>query len=176
MEQGSTSSPPPPEPFLEPSADMDAPDAEPIDNIEQTSSPLPPGPFPEPSPSPKPQQPVPQPLTNSGIRRTPAKTYELDRSISYLSPTPLQASNSFIAPIVPWSDMGLFLYDIGQRIEKVSSDGHCLMYAIMQALKLDHDIHIDHRAIANRIWKEINERIVFYVHFIVERETTQMMF
>ena len=40
------------------------------------------------------------------------------------------------------------------------------MYATMQALKLDHDIHIDHRTIGNRIWKEINERIVFYVHFI----------
>ena len=62
--------------------------------------------------------------------------------------------------------MGLFLYDIGRRIEKVSSDGHCLMYSIMQALKLDHDIHIDHTTIANRIWKEINERIIFYVHFI----------
>ena len=36
----------------------------------------------------------------------------------------------------------------------------------MQALKLDHDIHINHRTIANRIWKEIIERIVFYVHFI----------
>ena len=62
--------------------------------------------------------------------------------------------------------MGLFLYHIGQRIEKVSSDGHCLMYSIMQALKLDHDIHINHRTIANRIWKEINERIIFYIHFI----------
>ena len=40
------------------------------------------------------------------------------------------------------------------------------MYSIMQALKLDHDIHINHRTIANRIWKEINKRIVFYVHFI----------
>ena len=40
------------------------------------------------------------------------------------------------------------------------------MYSIMQALKLDHDIHIDHKTIAQRIWKEINERIVFYVHFI----------
>ena len=36
----------------------------------------------------------------------------------------------------------------------------------MQALKLDHDTNIDHRTIANRIWKEINERIVFYVHCI----------
>ena len=36
----------------------------------------------------------------------------------------------------------------------------------MQASKLGHDIHIDHRTIANRIWKEINERLVFYVHFI----------
>ena len=36
----------------------------------------------------------------------------------------------------------------------------------MQALKLDHDIHIKHRTIANRIWKEINERIVFYIHII----------
>ena len=126
MEQGSTSSPPPPEPFLEPSADADAPDAH-IDNIEQTSS-------------------------------------------------PSQASNSFIAPIVPWSNMGLFLYDIGQRIEKMSSDGHCLMYAIMQALKLDHDIHIDHRTIANRIWKEINKRIVFYVHFICGKRKNRMMF
>ena len=62
--------------------------------------------------------------------------------------------------------MGLFLYDIGQRIEKVSSDDHCLMYSIMQALKLAHDIHIDHTTIANKIWKEINERIIFYVHFI----------
>ena len=62
--------------------------------------------------------------------------------------------------------MGLFLYDNGQRIEKVSPDGHCLMYAIMQALKLVYDIQINHRTIANRIWKEINERIVFYVHFI----------
>ena len=36
----------------------------------------------------------------------------------------------------------------------------------MQALKLDHDIHIDHTTIVNRIWKEINKRIIFYVHFI----------
>ena len=40
------------------------------------------------------------------------------------------------------------------------------MYAIMQALKLDHDIHIGHRTIAYRIWKEINKRMVFYIHFI----------
>ena len=113
MEQGSTSSSLSPEPFLEPLADVDAPDAKHIDNIEQTSSPLPSEPFAEPSPSPKPQQPEPQPLTSSGIRRTPAKTYELDRSISLLSPIPSQASNSFIAPIVPYSEMGLFLYDIG---------------------------------------------------------------
>ena len=36
----------------------------------------------------------------------------------------------------------------------------------MQALKLDHDIHIEHKMIVQRIWKEINERIFFYVHFI----------
>ena len=36
----------------------------------------------------------------------------------------------------------------------------------MQALKLDHDIHIDHKTIAKRIWKKINKRILFYVHFI----------
>ena len=36
----------------------------------------------------------------------------------------------------------------------------------MQALKLDYDIHIDHKTIVQRIWKEINERIIFYVHFI----------
>ena len=36
----------------------------------------------------------------------------------------------------------------------------------MQALKLDHNIDISHTTIANRIWKEINERIIFYVHFI----------
>ena len=171
MEQGSTSSPLPHEPFLEPSADVDAPNAEHIDYIKQTSSPPPPKTFPEPPPSPKPQQPEPQPSTSSGIRRTPARTYELDRSISLLSPTPLQTSNSFIAPVVPWSDMGLFLYDIGQRVEKVSSDGHCLMYARMQALKLDHDIHINQRTIANRTWKEINERIVFYIHFICQERS-----
>ena len=36
----------------------------------------------------------------------------------------------------------------------------------MQVLKLDHDIHINHRTISNRIWKEINKIIIFYVHFI----------
>ena len=41
-----------------------------------------------------------------------------------------------------------------------------MMYSIMQALKLDHDIHINHRTITNRIWKEIIERIIFYIHFI----------
>ena len=91
MEQGSTSSPQPPEPFLEPSVDVDAPDAGHIDNIEQNSSPPPPEPFPEPSPSLEPQEPEPQPSTSSGITSTPAKTYELDRSISLLSPTPSQA-------------------------------------------------------------------------------------
>ena len=40
------------------------------------------------------------------------------------------------------------------------------MYSIRQALKLDHDIHIDHKTIVQRIWKEINKRIIFYVHFI----------
>ena len=34
MEHGSTSSPPPPEPFFEPSADVDAPDAEHTENIQ----------------------------------------------------------------------------------------------------------------------------------------------
>ena len=164
MEQGSTSSPLLPKPFCKPSAYSDAPEAEYTENIKHDSSPPPPEPFPEPSP--EPQEPESEPLTSSGITRTPAKTDELDRSISLLSLNPSQASNSFIDPIVPWFDMGLFLYDIGQRIEKVSSDGHCLLYSIMQALKLNHDIHINYRTIANRIWKEINERIVFYVHFI----------
>ena len=121
MEHGSTSSPPTPEAFPEPSASSYPPGPEHLENIDQPSTP---------------------------------------------PPTPSQASTSFLALVVPWSDMGLFLYDIGQRIEKVSLDGHCLMYSIMQALKLDHDIHIDHRIIANRVWKEINERIIFYVHFI----------
>ena len=155
-----------PEAFPEPSASSDPPEPEHSENIEQPSSPLPPEPFPEPSPSPEPQELEPQPSTSTGITWTPAKTFKLDKSITLFLPTPLQASSSFLAPVVPWSDMGLFLYDIGQRIEKVSSDGHCLMYSIMQALKLDHDIHIDHRTIANRIWKEINERIIFYIHFI----------
>ena len=138
-----------PEAFVEPSASSD-----------------PPEPFQEPSPSPDPQELEPQPSTSTGITQTPAKTYELDKSLTLFSPTPSQASSSFLAPVVPWSDMGLFLYDVGRRIEKVSSDGHCLMYSIMQALKLDHNIHIDHGTIVNRIWKEINEQIIFYVHFI----------
>ena len=49
MEQGSTLSPPPPEPFHGPSPHLDEPDTEDIENIEQTSSPPPPEPFPEPS-------------------------------------------------------------------------------------------------------------------------------
>ena len=43
----------------------------------------------------------------------------------------------------------------------------------MQALKLDHDIHIDHRTIANRIWKEINKRIIFYIRFICGERNKQ---
>ena len=113
MEQGSTSSPLPPKPFCESSAYSDAPEAEHTENIEHTSCPPPPETFPEPSPSPEPQEPEPQLSTSSGITRTPTKTYELHRSVSFSSPTPSQNSSSFIAPIVPWSDMGIFLYDIG---------------------------------------------------------------
>ena len=137
---------------------MDAPLAEDTEN-DNCSSPPPHEQFLEPSPSPEPE---PQPSTSSA----PGKIYELDTSISLLSPTPSQDTSSLITPVVSWSDIGLFFYDIGQRVEKVSSDGHCLMHSIMQALKLDHNIDISHTTIANRIWKEINERIVFYVNFI----------
>ena len=80
MEQSSTSSAPPPEPFHEPSSDLDAPLAKDTKN-EHCSSPPPPEPFPEPSPSPEAE---PQPSTSSA----PRKIYELDKSISLLSPTP----------------------------------------------------------------------------------------
>ena len=102
-----------PEAFVEPSAFSDPPEPENLENIEDTSSPLPPEPFPEPSPSPDPQELEPQPSTSTGITQTPAKTYELDKSLTLFSPTPSQVSSSFLAPVVPWSDMGLFLYDIG---------------------------------------------------------------
>ena len=113
MEHGSTSSPLNPEAFPEPLASSDPPEPEHPENIEQPSSPLPPESFPEPSPSPEPQELEPQPSTSTGITLTPAKTYELDKSITLFSSTPSQASSSFLAPVVPWNDMGLFLYDIG---------------------------------------------------------------
>ena len=105
MEQSSTSSAPLPEPFHEPSSDLDAPLAKDTEN-EHCSSPLPPEPFPEPSPSPEPE---PQPSTRSA----PGKIYELDKSISLLSPTPSQDASSIIPPVVSWSNISLFLYDIG---------------------------------------------------------------
>ena len=63
IEQDSTSSRPPPDPFCKPSAYSDVPEAEHTENIEHTA--LPTEPFPEPEP---------QPSTSSGITRTPAKT------------------------------------------------------------------------------------------------------
>ena len=53
-EDGSTSSASTPEAFVEPSASSDPPEPQNPQNIEDTSSPLPPEPFPEPSPSPDP--------------------------------------------------------------------------------------------------------------------------
>ena len=93
---------------MELSPSLDPPEPENLENIQETSSPLPPEPFPEPSPSPDPQELEPQPSTSTGITQTPAKSYELDKSITLFSPTPSQASSSFLAPVVPWSDMGLF--------------------------------------------------------------------
>ena len=113
IDHGSTSSPPTPEAFAEPSGSSDPPEPEHPENIEETSSPPPPEPFPEPSPSPDPQELESQPSISTGITWTPAKTYELDKTITLFLPTPSQASSSFLAPVVPWSDMGLFLYDIG---------------------------------------------------------------
>ena len=111
IDHGSTSSPPTPEAFAEPSDSSDPPGPEHPENIKETSSPLPPEPFPEPSPSPDPQELEPQPSTSTGI--TPAKTYQLDKTIPLFLLTPSQPSSSFLAPVIPWSDMGLFLYDIG---------------------------------------------------------------
>ena len=106
-------SPPTPEAFAEPSGSSDPPEPEHPENIKEISPPPPPEPFPEPSPSPDPQELEPQLSTSTGITRTPTKTYELDITITLSSPTPSQALSSFLAPVVPWSDMGLFLYDIG---------------------------------------------------------------
>ena len=58
-----------PEEFVEPSASSDPPEPENLENIEDTSSPLPPEPFPEPSPSPDRQELEPQPSTSTGIHR-----------------------------------------------------------------------------------------------------------
>ena len=80
MEHVSTSSPPTPEAFSEPSASSYPPEPEHLENINQPSSPPPPEPFPEPSPSPEPQELEPQPSTSYRTIQTPAKTYELDRS------------------------------------------------------------------------------------------------
>ena len=109
-EHGSRSSPTPGA-LPETSASSYPPEPEHPENIEQPSSPLPPEPFPEPSP--EHQELEPEPSTSSGIAQTPAKTYQLDKSITLFLPTPSQASSSFLAPVVPWSNMGLFLYDIG---------------------------------------------------------------
>ena len=109
--ENGSSSPPTPRAFPETSASSHPPEPEHPENIEQPSSPLPPEPFPEPSP--EHQELEPKPSTSSGITWTPAKTCQLDKSITLFSPTPSQASSSFLAPVVPWSDMGLFLYDIG---------------------------------------------------------------
>ena len=72
-EDGSTSSASTAEAFVEPSASSDPPEPQNPENIEDTSSPLPPEPFPEPSPSPDPQELEPQPSTSTGITQTPAK-------------------------------------------------------------------------------------------------------
>ena len=101
MEHVSTSSPPTPEAFPEPSASSYPPEPEHLENINQPSSPLPPEPFPEPSPSPKPQELEPQPSTSYGTTQTPAKTYELDRSTK---PNHLQFTNnapSHETPVTP---------------------------------------------------------------------------
>ena len=105
MEQSSTLSAPPLEPFHEPSSNLDEPLAKDTEN-EHCSSPPPPEPFLEPSPSPEAE---PQPSTSSA----PGKIYELDKSISLLSPTPSQDASSIVPPVVSWSDISLFLYDIG---------------------------------------------------------------
>ena len=80
---------------MEPSGSLDPPEPEHPENIEETSSPPPPEPFPEPSPSPDPQELEPQPSTSTGITQKPAKTYELDKTITLFSPTPSLASSSF---------------------------------------------------------------------------------
>ena len=114
MEQGLTSSPLPPEPFLEPSADTDAPDAGHMDNIEQTSSSLPSEPFPEHSPSHEPQQPEPQPPTSSAIRGTPAKLINWTDPSHFCHQIHHRLQILLYPPLYPgviWA--GLFLYDIG---------------------------------------------------------------
>ena len=109
-ECGSSSSPTPGA-FPETSASSHPREPEHPENIEQPSSPLPSEPFPEPSL--EHQEIEPEPSTSSGITRTPAKTYQLDKFITLFLPTTSQASSSFLAPVVPWSDMDLFLYDTG---------------------------------------------------------------
>ena len=82
--------------FPETSASSHPPEPEHPENIEQPSSPLPPEPFPEPSP--ECQELEPKPSTSSGITQTPAKTCQLDKSITLFLPTPITSFKFLFSP------------------------------------------------------------------------------
>ena len=54
---------------------------------------------------------------------------------------------------------------IGQKIIKIPSNGHCLLLAIKQSLDSDFQIQREEKNIAQKIWKEIKDRVNFYHEF-----------
>ena len=54
---------------------------------------------------------------------------------------------------------------IGQKIIKIPSNGHCLLLAIKQSLDSDFQIQREEKNIAQKIWKEIKDRVNFYCEF-----------
>ena len=54
---------------------------------------------------------------------------------------------------------------IGRKIIKIPSNGHCLLLAIKQSLDSDFQIQREEKNIAQKIWKEIKDRLNFYCEF-----------
>ena len=76
---------------------------------------------------------------------------------------------------IPWCDIHEHISAIGRETETIHGDGFCLINAIRACLLRDHKIELGQRTIQWKIWREVKDRIPFYVEFAVNQTEEQVL-
>ena len=72
---------------------------------------------------------------------------------------------TFSPQFIPWCDLDKHIGQLGCKIDRIASDGQCLLNAIEHCLVIDHNIKLSDKSLSCKLFQEIKKRSGFYLQF-----------